>query len=91
MYYVYPCSEKAKDRITTYEDKLGIDIMESVDWRRIYPWRYMYIGYSFAVPFKKCDEKTLRVNAVKAGKKLGKKFTVIKHIEHCVYEVARIG
>ena len=92
MYNIYPCSDKAKKLILTDVDTVGTAEYSEKTWddiKSVYPWKFLHIGESFAVPFSNCSEMWVRVNASKTGKKLGKKFGVLKHIEYCVYEVVR--
>jgi len=53
-----------------------------------YPWRAVTVKKSFAVQFDEMKEKTLINYSYRMGRKLKKKFKVIKH-ETC-YEVACI-
>jgi hypothetical protein len=53
-----------------------------------YPWRVLTVGQSFSVQFDEMKEKTLINYAYRMGKKLKKRFRVLKH-DNC-YEVACI-
>jgi hypothetical protein len=55
-----------------------------------YPFDRLPVGKCFLLPLDK-GENYVRVLTSKNAKKLGKRFTVIKHAEHSVFEIARIG
>lgn len=56
--------------------------------KRDFPWDKIDCGHSFAVPIEEMKLITLRSMASVKGKRLGRKFKVVVHID--VYEVARI-
>ena len=57
-----------------------------------FPFQQLEVGQSFLVPFNTVAESTIRNNASKVGKKLSRKFSVVKHEDpHNVFEVARIA
>lgn len=67
------------------------------NWHHLskYPFNELQFGESFAVPFSDGNEPSIRQTATRhnaAAKKIGstKKFTVHKHVESEVIEVARI-
>lgn len=49
------------------------------------------IGQSFSVGMDEMKFATIRAQVSVIGKKLGKKFRVVLHEEHKIYEVARIA
>jgi len=62
-----------------------------VNLRSKYKFDQMQVGQCFVVSFTETEEGSLRVAAYRAGKKAGKKFAVLKHDEHSLYEIARVG
>ncbi len=56
-----------------------------------YPFDALALGQCFTVPIDEANEMSLRMLSSTRGKKVGKKFTVIKHHEYACIEVARIG
>jgi len=89
-YEVFEASPQAKARIETQIDTFGIT--EPSSHHRVkYPFDKLAIGQCFTIPIAEANEVGLRSSAVAAGKRSGgKKFTVIKHREHAIIEVARI-
>lgn len=87
-YEIYACSDKARAKIEATEDKFGLD--EAKHHRIKYPFHDMHIGSAFAVPFAEGSEASVRNCASAYARKTGKKFTVIRHNEAGVLEVARI-
>lgn len=56
------------------------------------PFDKLEVGKSFLIPLDQLKEQSVRNAATKAAKKLGWKFSVVKHEEpNNVYEVARIA
>lgn len=89
-YEVYESSPQAKARIESETDCFGLEEPQP-NRRSKYPFGQLKIGQSFAVPITEANENSLRGGASNYGKKIGgKKFTVIKHASHGVFEVARI-
>lgn len=89
-YEIYESSPLAKSRIEGETDCFGLE-EPSPNHRSKYPFGRLKIGQSFAVPISEGNENSLRGGASGYGKRVGgKKFTVIKHREHGVFEVARI-
>lgn len=88
-YQVIEASPKAKAKIQSYEDAIGIEASDHQ--RQKYPWPFMRIGQAFAVPLAEGNEASLRNGAAQYGKKTKKKFTVIRHAEFNCFEVARIA
>ncbi len=86
---LFDCSPKAKEKIKTYDDLIGIDATGEV-WAK-YPFRTMKIGKCFIVAFEAGKDKSLRTLAAQWKVKTGKVFIVIKHKESKLFEVARIS
>lgn len=82
-------SDRAKLRITSYEDKVGVSF--AVQPQTIYPLDRLSIGQSLEISFAEANEKSLRVLVVVKGKKSNKKFAVLKHRGLPFFEVARIA
>lgn len=83
----------------SFADKAAYEIRESsneakskfctdLGGSKRYPFEELREGFSFAVPVADCNEPSLRVQCSTWGKRLGKKFIVIKH--EGVFEVACI-
>lgn len=74
---------------------MSYDFMPSSDKAKAsrgkYPWSELPVGQSFAVPFGNVNETTLVSLAFRAGKKLGRKFKVVEHLDAKVFEVARLA
>lgn len=87
---IYECSQKAKAKIAEgTEDQAGVDTKPG-HHRTKYPFAQMHIGQAFAVPMGSGLETSVRTAASIYAKKAGKGFTIIKHSEAGVLEVARI-
>ena len=56
-----------------------------------HPFAELPVGLSFTVPIEGTKESSLRTSASMAGKKLGKVFKVIKHLEFGVFEIGCVG
>jgi len=56
-----------------------------------YPWDSIPVGKSYTFADNEVKFGTLRSMASKMGKKLGKTFKVVHHVEHKVYEIACVG
>ena len=69
-------------------EKIGIDKRME---RGKYPWRTMAIGTSFSVAMSEIEYRSLQNYASKVGKKILRRFKVVKHDESMCYEVACIG
>lgn len=55
-----------------------------------FPFEALEVGQSFLVPVEDFAEQTVRNAAAKAGKKLSRRFSVVKHLApHNVFEIAR--
>lgn len=74
MYEIYPCSQKALDKIRGSN----------------YRYADLEVGQSFRIPFGEIKIGSLRNKVSVAGKKLGRKFSVIEHDKETGYEVVRI-
>ena len=59
--------------------------------RAKYPFDELALGQCFTVPISEANEFSLRMGASSTGKKLGKKFCVLKHRDFACIEVARIA
>ena len=89
-YEVIECSPLARARIETQTDVFGTE-PPSPHHRTKYPYALLKIGQCFTVSYDEANENSLRGGAANYGKKSGgKKFTVIKHAERRLIEVARI-
>lgn len=83
-------SPEAKSKIVEGTvDAVGITI--NVHHKVKYPLAELKIGQCFTIPIAECNETSVRVTANKFGRTYGKKFSVIKHPTHGIYEVARIA
>lgn len=89
-YELIESSPKAKAKIKSYEDAIGVET-ELSHQRQKYPWPSMAIGQSFTVPLAEGNEASLRNGASQFSKKTGKKFAVIRHAEYSCFECARIA
>ena len=89
-YPIYPASPKAK-AIIPEGVQPKFDAFVNTHHRSKYKFEQLEIGASFAVPFSEGNEVSLRQLSVRYGKKLSRKFTVIKHADLNLFEVARIG
>lgn len=57
-----------------------------------FPFEALEVGQSFLVPVEDFAEQSIRNAASKAGKKLSRKFSVVKHpAPHNVFEIARVA
>ena len=57
-----------------------------------FPFEVLEVGQSFLVPVEDFAEQTIRNAAAKAGKKLSRRFCVVKHSAlHNVFEVGRLA
>lgn len=95
MYAIFNCSPKAEALLADDFDKLAprkqVDNEGRCDVK--YPFAQLGVGQSFIVGIEEAAnglDNRLRVAASKHGKRLGRKFTVIKHDEYKCYELARI-
>lgn len=89
-YEVIECSPLARARIETQTDAFGTET-PSPHHRTKYPFGLLKIGQCFTVSYDEGNEGSLRAGAATYGKKAGgKKFTVIKHADRRLIEVARI-
>lgn len=88
-YPIYECSPKARAKIKGYHEHemLTVDTHHSSK----YKFEMLQVGYAFAVPISEDAEGSLRILATRYGKRYNRKFTVIKHADSGVIEVARIG
>jgi len=82
-------SPEAKAKIKNYDDDKGTFINDH--HRTKYPFDELKIGYCFAISVDDAFEASLRITSSNHGKKTGKKFTVIKHKDYKLFEVARIA
>lgn len=87
-YAITECSPQAKAKITS---QVGAPAEVNKHHRTKYPIDQLNIGQCFCVPIAEANETSLRLTATKRGKATGKKFTVIKHTDFAVVEVARIA
>lgn len=90
-YKIYDCSDKARKKIAEgVEDKYGVESLLS-HHRSKYPLPLLHIGQAFAVPVAEGLDASVRNAASIYSKKTGKKFTIIRHKDAGVLEVARIA
>lgn len=90
-YTILESSERAK-QIATRAEPLAPPLNPKVSQRvSKYPFAELQICQSFAVPFDEVGEISLRTLASTKSKDLGRKFTVIKHNDSKVFEVARVA
>lgn len=88
-YNIVESSPQAKSKIASYEDNVGVSYNNH--HRAKYPFEELKIGNSFTIPVGEASDGVLRTLATNKGKKLGKKFSVIKHTDLALIEVARIA
>lgn len=88
-YEIIEASPEAKTKIASYYDVK--QTFENEHHRSKYPFDAMKIGQCFTVPSAEANEASIRLTATSRGKKTGKKFTVIKHKDFGLIEVARIA
>lgn len=89
-YLIIEASPQAKALVTSNIDPYGTS--KNSHHRAKYPFAELEIGKCFTVPISEANEVGLRSSSVAAAKREeGKKFTVIKHREHGIFEVARIA
>jgi len=87
---IYPCSDKARPFVLKIDN--STEILERKGERhRLYPFPEMPLGYSFAVPYSPSKYKSVAVTASVMGKKLNRRFKIIRHKELDVVEVVRIA
>lgn len=89
MQPIVESSPLAKARITSYEDLIGT--FDNTHHRNKYPFDALKIGQSFTLPFDGTKITSLRAMVYQKGETTRKKFAVLKHVEHSLYEVARIA
>lgn len=90
-YPITEASPKAQVKITTRDDPLWAPY---VNRKGKYPIGELKIGDCFIIPLSAVNDggTTLRTMVYKWGKRLNRKFAVIKHTDqNQCYEVARIG
>lgn len=90
LYPIHEASPKAKALIAAGVVPKG-DAFVNTHHRSKYKFEQVEIGYCFTVPIAEQSETSLRQLAVRYGKKLDRKFAVLKHADYGVIEVARIG
>ena len=79
----------AAEFIESYEDKKGTFTQKRGP--NTFPWNQMKIGECFIIGFDKIPLPQLKnLVAVKPFRTDGKKFKIIIHDEHKIYEVVRI-
>lgn len=88
-YDKYQCSPQMAGRIETYEDLVGVSEDKP---NAKYPWNSLGIGMCFVInATSEVEQSTLRTLVSSKGKALKKKFSVLKHEDQQIFEVARIG
>ncbi len=91
-YKTFPCSDRAKAKCNfeNFDTERG----DSTHANATYPFAMLLIGECFTESFQEDKEKQenrLRALASTSGKRLKKRFMVLKHDEHSCFEIARIG
>lgn len=75
---IFDCSPLAKQKI-------------GLGGKRIYPFDELPEGKSFLLPVADVNEKSLQVACYREGKRLGRKFVMVKHEQHGLIEVAHVS
>lgn len=92
-YEIYAAPAKATTRISNFEeDAIGTSINNHHNVK--YPFSELEIGQCFSVSSDETTEMSLRNHACQVGKKMGKKFCVMKlkiSLVNFCFEVARIA
>lgn len=87
---IFPASPEAMKKIKCeIVDKN--DTFKNEHHRVVYPFDLLKIGECFTFKLGDYIESSVRLSAFNVGKKNGKKFTVIKHKDLGLVEVARVG
>jgi hypothetical protein len=82
------CSPEMAKKIKSYDDAIGTFV--NIHHRSQYPFDSLKIGQCFWMPLAEANEPSIRLSASNAGRKTGKKFSVMKHRDSGTIEVARI-
>ncbi len=91
-YEIKDASPKAKFKIAEGAEGVARAVDDSTPHHLAkYPFDALAVGQCFTVPIGEANEMSLRMLSSQRGKKVGKKFTVIKHYEYACIEVARIA
>lgn len=91
-YRIHEASPQALAKITDEARKSAVPADTSnADKKLKLPFDFLQIGECFCVPFDEASESSLRVTSTNKGKKLQRKFTVIRHKNYACFEVARIA
>lgn len=90
-YAVVQCSQKASMKINKTRAQPDAPAYVNTSALVKYPIDQLEVGQAFAVKYEDSHEGSLRTIVYVRGKKDGKKFTIIRHNDIGVYEVARIG
>lgn len=90
-YQIVESSPAAKAKIRSYIDPENKPVFKNTNSLCKYPFDELVIGQSFCVNFDDVKESSLRVNTSMKNRNTGKKFTVIKHEEFKLFEIARIS
>lgn len=88
-YGIFECSARAKAMIDPNAKPDQSAALAGAPSK--YSLETLLIGQAIAVPYDAVKESSFRVYVTRQGNKLKRKFTVIRHDEAKVYEVARIG
>lgn len=91
-YEIYAAAAKATTRISNFEDAIGTSTNNHYNVK--YPFSELEIGQCFSVSSDETTEMSLRHHACQVGKKMGKKFCVMKlkiSLVNFCFEVARIA
>lgn len=89
-YPIYPASPDAMSKIKCEIVDKG-DTFENTHHLIKYPFDQLRIGECFTVGMSDANEFSLRITANKTAKRTNKLFTVIKHKDLGLVEVARVG
>lgn len=90
-YQIRQASPKAQTKISNREDPLWAPYINK---KGFYPYGELMIGDCFTIPLTEINDggTTLRTMTYKWGKRLNRKFAVIKHNdENQCFEIARIA
>lgn len=90
-YSIVECSASARAKIKPQAEQSSATVEVNTHHRSKYPIDELHVGQAFAVAFNEANEASLRLTASTRGKKTGKKFCVIKHVDFTCFEIARIA
>jgi len=100
LYQIHNASPEALAKIPAFDIEKADMTPEPIEItkRTVYPFKRMKVGHCFIVGFESDDRLTLsnqsqrlRSKASHAGTKLQRKFAVLRHNDHKVFEIVRIA